>query len=311
MGIPGASWKRLIRFRGEDGAENYGEPQLENAQDLMSKLETGLEAEILEGTCPFEVKSTGKIVKVKEILHLLQPKDVPTVRCIGLNYKTHSKYNFKLIYNISHHLQLVAEAGRKPPPYPSLFIKANTSIAGWNETVPIPKIAQDDQADYEGELSIVIGKTGKNISKDDAIDYVAGYVSSNDISSRKWQRDPAYAGGVPQWCFSKGFDKYAPIGPLMVSPAVVGAADNLELRTWVNGEERQKTNTSDLLFDVRTIVSFLSQGTTLEKGTVIMTGTPSGVGFGQAGGPKWLRDGDVVEVEVEHCGRTRNKIVYE
>ncbi|EMD88340.1 hypothetical protein COCC4DRAFT_149898 [Bipolaris maydis ATCC 48331] len=294
MGIPGASWKRLIRFRGEDGAEHYGEPQLENAQDLMSKLETGLEAEILEGTSPFEVKSTGKIVKIKEILHLLQPKDVPTVRCIGLNYKTH-----------------IAEAGRKPPPYPSLFIKANTSIAGWNETIPIPKIAQDDQADYEGELSIVIGKTGKNISKDDAIAHVAGYVSSNDISSRKWQRDPAYAGGVPQWCFSKGFDKYAPIGPLMVSPAVVGAAENLELRTWVNGEERQKTITSDLLFDVRTIISFLSQGTTLEKGTVIMTGTPSGVGFGQAGGPKWLRDGDVVEVEVEHCGRTRNKIVYE
>ncbi|EUC42263.1 hypothetical protein COCMIDRAFT_8122 [Bipolaris oryzae ATCC 44560] len=294
MGIPGASWKRLIRFRGEDGAEYYGEPQLENTHNLMSKLEAGLEAEILEGTSPFEVKSTGKFVKVKEILHLLQPKDVPTVRCIGLNYKTH-----------------IAEAGRKPPPYPSLFIKANTSIAGWDETVPIPKVAQDDQADYEGELSIVIGKTGKNISKDDAIDYVAGYVSSNDISSRKWQRDPAYAGVVPQWCFSKGFDKYAPIGPLMVSPAVVGAADNLELRTWVNGEERQRTNTSDLLFDVRTIISFLSQGTTLEKGTVIMTGTPSGVGFGQAGGPKWLRDGDVVEVEVEHCGRTRNKIVYE
>lgn len=294
MGIPGASWKRLIRFRGEDGAEHYGEPQLENAQNLMSKLETGLEAEILEGISPFEVKSTGKIVKVKEILHLLKPKDVPTVRCIGLNYKTH-----------------IAEAGRKPPPYPSLFIKANTSIAGWNEPVPIPKVAQDDQADYEGELSIVIGKTGKNISKEDAIDYVAGYVSSNDISSRKWQRDPAYAGVVPQWCFSKGFDKYAPIGPLMVSPSVVGAADNLELRTWVNGEERQKTNTSDLLFDVRTIISFLSQGTTLEKGTVIMTGTPSGVGFGQAGGPKWLRDGDVVEVEVEHCGRTRNRIVYE
>lgn len=205
----------------------------------------------------------------------------------------------------------VAEAGRKPPPYPSLFIKHSTSIAGWNEDVPIPKVAQDDQADYEGELAIVIGKTGKNISKDDAISYVAGYVSSNDISSRKWQRDPAYAGNVPQWCFSKGFDKYAPIGPLMVSPSVVGSANNLKLQTWVNGEERQHTNTSDLLFDVPTIISFLSQGTTLERGTVIMTGTPSGVGYAMADGPRWLHHGDIVEVEVEHCGRTKNRIIYE
>lgn len=96
----------------------------------------------------------------------------------------------------------------------------------------------------------------------------------------------------------------------MVSPQVVGAADNLSLRTWVNGEERQNSNTSDLLFDVPTIISFLSQGTTLERGTVIMTGTPSGVGIAKHGTPRWLRHGDIVEVEIEHCGRTKNKIVY-
>jgi 2-keto-4-pentenoate hydratase/2-oxohepta-3-ene-1,7-dioic acid hydratase in catechol pathway len=171
-------------------------------------------------------------------------------------------------------------------------------------------VAQNEQCDYEGELSIVIGKTGKDIPKEDALSYVGGYVSSNDISSRKWQREPEYAGNVPQWCFSKGFDKYAPVGPMMVSPLVVGAANNLQLRTWVNGEERQNTNTSDLLFDVPTIISFLSQGTTLERGTVIMTGTPSGVGIAKAGIPRWLRHGDIVEVEVEHCGRTKNRIVY-
>lgn len=97
----------------------------------------------------------------------------------------------------------------------------------------------------------------------------------------------------------------------MVSPRLVGAANNLDLRTWVNGEERQHTNTSDLLFDVPTIISFLSQGTTLERGTVIMTGTPSGVGLPKTGQQRWLRHGDLVEVEVEHCGRTRNRIVYE
>ncbi|ORY04276.1 hypothetical protein BCR34DRAFT_634215 [Clohesyomyces aquaticus] len=289
-----AQWKRLIRFRTEDGSEHFGEPQISDSEDVLAMLEMGLDAEILEGDNPFEVKSSGKVVKVKDILHLLQPNDVPTIGCFGLNYKAH-----------------IAEAGRKPPPYPSLFIKHSTTVAGWNEDVPIPKVAQDDQADYEGELSIVIGKTGKNISKEDAISYVAGYVASNDISSRKWQRDPAYAGIVPQWCFSKGFDKYAPVGPLMVSPSIVGTANNLRLRTLVNGEERQNTTTSDLLFDVPTIISFLSQGTTLERGTVIMTGTPSGVGMTMADGPMWLRHGDIVEVEVEHCGRTKNRIVYE
>ncbi|KAH8707132.1 hypothetical protein GQ44DRAFT_691629 [Phaeosphaeriaceae sp. PMI808] len=288
-----AAWKRIIRFRDEDGVEHYGEPRIDDAADL-DKQGNGLQAEILEGDNPFEVKSTGRVVNVKEIVHLLQAKDVPTVRCIGLNYKSH-----------------IAEAGRKPPPYPSLFIKHNNSIAGWNEDVPVPKVTQDEQCDYEGELSIVIGKTGRNIPKEDALSYVAGYVSSNDVSSRKWQRDPGYAGNVPQWCFSKGFDKYAPVGPMMVSPSVVGAADSLQLRTWVNGEERQNSNTSDLLYDVPTIISFLSQGTTLERGTLIMTGTPSGVGIAKTGTPRWLRHGDVVEVEVEHCGRTKNRIIYE
>src|SRR5436305_6991322 len=154
------------------------------------------------------------------------------------------------------------------------------------------KLAQDDQCDYEGELSIVIGKTGKNIKREDALDYVAGYVSSNDISTRKWQRDPAFAGSVPQWCFSKGFDKYAPLGPMMASPKLVGDASNLRIQTFVNGESRQDSNTNDLLFDVSEIIRFISQGTTLERGTVIMTGTTSGVAFGMKPKPVWLKDGD-------------------
>ena len=158
---------------------------------------------------------------------------------------------------------------------------------------------------------MVIGKTGKNISEDNALDYIAGYMSSNDVSARKWQRDPAYAGGVPQWCFSKGFDKYAPLGPMLVSPNVVGAADHLDLKTWVNGELRQHSNTSDLLFGVRKIVAFISQGTTLEKGTVIMTGTPAGVAMGMKPCPKYLKDGDVVEVEIEHLGSCKNRMVFE
>lgn len=144
----------------------------------------------------------------------------------------------------------------------------------------------------------MIGKTGKNIAKENALEYVTGYVASNDVSARTWQRDPAYAGGVPQWCFSKGFDKYAPLGPMIVSPKLLGDASNLRLQTWVNDELRQDTLTSDLLFGVKEIVSFISQGTTLEQGTVIMTGTPAGVAMGMKPEPRYLKNGDVVHVSM-------------
>jgi 2-keto-4-pentenoate hydratase/2-oxohepta-3-ene-1,7-dioic acid hydratase in catechol pathway len=124
--------------------------------------------------------------------------------------------------------------------------------------------------------TIVIGKDVRDISEEDALDYIAGYVAGDDVSARKWQRDPAYAGGVPQWCFSKGFDDFAPLGPCIVSTSLLGDASNQTLRTLINGEVRQDSNTSDLLFGVRKVVSFLSQGTTLKKGSLIMTGTPSG-----------------------------------
>lgn len=184
-------------------------------------------------------------------------------------------------------------------------------MASSHEDIPIPKLAQDDQCDYEGELSIVIGKSGKNISKEDALHYIAGYVTSNDVSARKWQKDPAFAGVVPQWCFSKGFDKYAPLGPMIVSPEVVSDAGQLRLRTWVNDELRQDSDTSDLLFGVREIISFISQGSTLEQGTVIMTGTPAGVAMGMKPEPRYLKDGDVVKVEIEQLGSISNRMVWE
>lgn len=135
-------------------------------------------------------------------------------------------------------------------------------------------------------------------------------MASNDVSARKWQRDPAFAGGVPQWCFSKGFDKFAPLGCMLVSPRVVGDARNLRLQTLVNGEVRQDTCTSDLLFKTEELVSFISQGTTLEEGTVIMTGTPAGVAMGMKE-PLWLKDGDVVEVRIEKLGGVRNRMVFQ
>ena len=176
--------------------------------------------------------------------------------------------------------------------------------------MPIPRLAQDNQCDYEGELSIVIGKTGKNIPASSALDHIAGYVVSNDVSARTWQRVPTHAGPVPQWDFSKGFDKYAPLGPVLVSPRILGDASGLRLQTWVNGELRQDESTSDLLFGVKEIVAFVSQGTTLQNGTVIMTGTPAGVAMGMKP-PRYLEDGDVVKVKIEGLGFVENRMVWQ
>ena len=114
----------------------------------------------------------------------------------------------------------VAEGGRSPPPYPSLFFKSPTSVGDYGDETPIPKIAQEGEADYEIELVVVIGKDAKDVSPEDALEYVAGYTIGNDVSARKWQKLPERAGNVPQWCFAKGFDKWAPLGPALVSPRV-------------------------------------------------------------------------------------------
>lgn len=141
----------------------------------------------------------------------------------------------------------------------------------------IPKIAQDDQADYEGELCIVMGKDAKDVPIEDALNYVAAYTCGNDISARKLQRDPKLAGGVPQWGFSKGFDTFAPLGPCLVRSSLIGDPTKLELKTIIDGEVRQKEMVDDLLFDCAYLISHLSSGTTLKKGSVIMTGTPGGM----------------------------------
>ena len=239
-----------------------GEPVVQSDADDVGKLaEAGkLQARIIDGDIfSPSAKISGDAVQVRKLLGPLTYEQVPIIRCVGLNYMLHIK-----------------EAGRKPPPYPSIFIKSADCVADYGSTVTIPKLAQDEQCDYEGELTIVIGKTGKDIPKEKALDYIAGYVAGDDVSARKWQRDPAYAGGVPQWCFSKGFDQYAPLGPCIVSQKTIGDAGKLQMTTKVNGELRQNTNTDDLIFGVPELISFLSQGTTLRQGSLIMTGTPSG-----------------------------------
>lgn len=290
------SWKRLIRFVAEDGKVYRGEPIVSEAEyDIGKQFREGkqIKANVITGDNIFEdAKVTDETLEVKELLGPLLVNDVPIIKCVGLNYMKH-----------------IQEGGRTPPPYPSIFYKPRFCIADWGEEIPIPKIAQENQCDYEGELCVVIGKTGKNISEKDALDYIAGYVVGNDVSARTWQKNPAYAGGVPQWNFSKSFDKYCPLGPAVVSKEIISDSGTLHLQTKVNGEVRQDTNTNDLLFNVPKIISFISQSTTLEQGTVIMTGTPSGVAMGM-NPPKYLSHGDEVLVCISKIGTLSNKMDF-
>ena len=259
------AWERLIRFVAEDGRTLRGEPILPSPDfDLGTTTEdTKLQAKVIKGDDVFDTTGqtvvTDEVVTVKRLLGPLSQAEVPILRCVGLNYAKH-----------------IREAGRKPPPFPFIFFKPNTCLLDHGADVVIPKIAQDDQADYEGELCFGIGRDAKDVSVEDALSYVAAYTCGNDVSSRKLQRDPAFAGVIPQWGFSKGFDTYAPLGPCLVRSDLIGNPAGLYLATIVNGQVRQKESVGDLLFDCAYLISYLSSGTTLQKGSVVMTGTPGG-----------------------------------
>lgn len=227
---------------------------------------------------------------MKELLCPLKKDEVNTIRCIGLNYKDHAE-----------------EAKLPLPEVITLFHKPRTALTGPGK-VYVPKCVQDDSSDYESELCVVIGKDCKDVSEEQALDYVLAYCSSNDISSRKAQFAQS------QWCRSKGFDWACPIGPCLVSPARFPSDKGspiVQVTGKLNGKVRQSAPTSNLVFSVAQIVSFLSRGTTLERGSIILTGTPAGVGtFDKP--MTYLKDGDVFEVEISGgMGTLRNTIVYE
>lgn len=161
----------------------------------------------------------------------------------------------------------------------------------------------------QGELVFVMGKTVKNVpAGTNVLDCVQGYTIGNDLSSRFWQ-DPHRGGN--QSNYAKSFDQFAPLGPVLVSSRIIPDPSKLMLRTFVNGEKRQESGVDDLIFDISDIIHHLSQGRTLRKGAVIMTGTPFGVGWFQEGGPKFLKDGDEVEIEISEIGKIKNKFVFE
>jgi 2-keto-4-pentenoate hydratase/2-oxohepta-3-ene-1,7-dioic acid hydratase in catechol pathway len=205
--------------------------------------------------------------------------------------------------NYRHH---AAESGAPIPQHPVLFHKAVSALQNPGDAIEIPTKLASQQVDYECELAVVIGKRCKNVSKADALSYVLGYTCANDVSARDWQRE----WGGSQWCRGKTFDTFCPLGPCLVTADEIPNPNALQIKTVVNGEVLQDWNTNDMIFDVPTLIEFLSGSTTLLPGTVILTGTPHGVGMARKP-PRWLQGGDSVTIEIERIGKLTNPVVVE
>jgi 2,4-didehydro-3-deoxy-L-rhamnonate hydrolase len=203
--------------------------------------------------------------------------------CIGLNYADHAK-----------------ESGMELPKEPVVFLKASSALLGPNDTVLIPK--NSEKTDWEVEFAIVIGKKASYVSEAEAMDYVAGYCTHNDLSERAFQLE---RGG--QWDKGKGCDTFAPLGPYLVSKSEIADIHNLDLSLSVNGTQMQKSNTNQLIFKVPFIIHYLSQFMSLLPGDVISTGTPAGVGLGFKP-PIYLKPGDIIELEVAGLGKQRQVV---
>jgi 2-keto-4-pentenoate hydratase/2-oxohepta-3-ene-1,7-dioic acid hydratase in catechol pathway len=217
-------------------------------------------------------------------VRLLPPVDPPNIIAIGLNYKSHA-----------------IETKMDFPPAPVIFIKTTNTLAGPDDTIILPKMAPDE-VDYEAELAIVIGKKAKNVKKEEAFEYVLGYTCAQDISARDCQIRLDV-----QWARGKSFDTFCPIGPYIETEM---DPDNARISLKLNDKVMQESNTGDLIFSCADLVSYLSRCMTLYPGTLILTGTPSGVGFTRKP-PVFLRNSDRTEVEIENIGVLRNSVVAE
>ena len=197
--------------------------------------------------------------------------------CVGLNYAKHAK-----------------ESGMDVPEEPVLFFKASSAIIGPYDSITIPK--GSEKSDWEVELAVVIGNKASYVSEKDALSHIAGYVLHNDVSERSYQLER-----FGQWVKGKSCDTFAPIGPFIATPDEIGDPNNLNLWLKLNGEEMQNSNTSDFIFNIQQVVSYISQFMTLLPGDIISTGTPFGVGLG-LNPPRYLKEGDVIELGIDGLG---------
>jgi 2-keto-4-pentenoate hydratase/2-oxohepta-3-ene-1,7-dioic acid hydratase in catechol pathway len=231
-------------------------------------------------------KVTSERVTIAKILAPIQPT---SILCIGLNYRQHAH-----------------ETGAKIPEFPIVFLKGPGAVANPDEPIFLPTHLKSDEVDYECELAVVIGRSCKNVSRAEALDFVLGYTCANDVSARDWQ----IRRGGSQWSRGKMFDTFCPLGPCLVTRDEIPNPNALKIRTILNGETVQDSNTSDMIFDVPTLIEFLSGSTTLPAGTVILTGTPQGVGMAQKP-PRWLKAGDDVRIDIEKIGSLENPVLNE
>lgn len=246
----------------------------------------GGQATRLEGELFGNLRDTREPAQVAKLLAPLQPADIV---CIGLNYRKHAE-----------------EGGQPIPEYPVVFMKTSSACQNPGDPIVLPRRLRSDAVDYECELAVVIGKPCHNVSRADALNYVLGYTCANDVSARDWQIKK----GGSQWCRGKTFATFCPLGPALVTADEIPNPNVLGIKTVLNGQTMQDWNTNDMIFDVPTLIEFLSGSTLLSPGTVILTGTPHGVG-GARKPPVFLQPGDTVTIEIEKIGSLTNPVIEE
>ena len=264
---------KVIRYRGVDG------------ELALAWLDGQGDAYALDGELFGNPLRTQRRVNPVE---LLTPLDPVAIIGIGLNYRKH-----------------VEETGKQVPPQPFFFMKLPWTAQAPGAPVALPAgRARSMQVDYEGELAVIIGRECRDVPVERALDYVLGYSCANDVSARDWQ----YQWGGGQFCRAKTFDTFCPLGPCIASTETIPDPSRLRLRTRLNGQTVQDSSTSDLIFSVPQLIAFLSSGTTLLPGTVILTGTPGGVGHA-ANPTRYLQAGDTVSIDIEGIGTLTNPVV--
>lgn len=264
---------KIVRFKDSEGAIRLGTNPAGGRVQEVIETEDGSYA------------TSGRTMTIN---HYLPPVQPAAVFCIGLNYRQHAE-----------------ETGMELPEYPVLFMKNPASAVGHEQDIVLPESCRKKaQADFEAELTVVMGRAAKNVSAKEAFSYVKGYTIGNDVSARWWQKQ---AGGG-QWVRGKSFDTFCPLGPVMVTADEIPNPGNLAISCKVNGKTMQESSTSDMIFSIERLIEYLSEDTTLLPGTVILTGTPSGVGVARKP-PVFLKPGDRIEMHIEKIGSLANTVV--
>lgn len=237
----------------------------------------------LEGSWEAGFRPTGRML---EAARILSPLDPAAVFAVGLNYRDHA-----------------AETGAPLPQYPVLFMKNPRSVIGPGDPIRLPRRLRSDEVDYEAELAIVLARDCLNATRANALDFVAGFTCANDVSARDWQLQRSGR----QWCRAKSFDTFCPLGPWVVTPDEMPDPLHVDIASRVNGRTMQQSNTGQMIFDIPALLEFLSADTTLPGGSVVLTGTPHGVGMARKP-PVWLAPGDIVSVEIAGIGILENPV---